>query len=558
MRAGMAPLRGLALAIGVSALAGRLAQGAADDHRVPPLAYVYHDHGWSHPDKYPVPTKALRHLIIQNPTWTVVPICKDTWHLHLADPPDALKEHWPSSLPLVKLALLYATGGVWLDHSVLVKKSMKSASMAALWSTSGFFAHRDAQGGVSSQFIVASMHNPLLEAWHNQAMSMAASGKSGYDILALAFAAALKESPGAKACWETTHEAAEGALICQAGSASSDIILCAGACMAPATADPTCKAFDRPPLSKEGVDLTKAKGYLVDRRYTVPEFKQPGGRLFFVHVPKTGGTAIEDAARTVGFAWGRFDRHYDGHDGDGYPPRENRICGSAWHEPYHYGRRPGPQQVFCSIREPIDHLLSEFNFRATDETCNDEYLQTWVKQRLEVDPLKQSRHKDDCHLLPSVDYAHSCDYLVPWDDTHKGLGLLMRVRFNITFVNDKKIGGLQNQVLPIFGKKKCRAKPVNLTSVSLASIHKYFAKDFKLFRQARKKFIKLIRGGMVSPQIPDLCPKSEECKSGNDKDDATCACVILPVCVWVVVVVMAGGISEVGAKYRPGDTGLDC
>merc|ERR1719424_1188983 len=99
----------------------------------------------------------------------------------------------------------------------------------------------------------------------------------------------------------------------------------------------------------------------------------------------------------------------------------------------------------------------------------------------------------------------------------------MRARFNITFVNNKKIGGLQNQVLPIFGKKKCRAKMANLTSVSLATIHKYFAKDFKLFRAARKQFIKLIRKGMVSPQIPDLCPKSEECKHGNNIDDATCS-----------------------------------
>ena len=41
------------------------------------------------------------------------------------------------------------------------------------------------------------------------------------------------------------------------------------------------------------------------------------GRLFFMHIPKTGGTAIEDAAQRSGFAWGRFDRHFDGVNGDG-------------------------------------------------------------------------------------------------------------------------------------------------------------------------------------------------------------------------------------------------
>ena len=252
-------------------------------------------------------------------------------------------------------------------------------------------------------------------------------------------------------------------------------------------------------------------------RYLVPEFKQPGGRLFFVHIPKTGGTAIEDAAAKIGFAWGRFDRHYDGHDGDGYDRRENRICGSAWHEPYHYGRHPGPQQVFCTIREPVDHLLSEFNFRSSVSTCNDAYLQKWVKQKLENSLVRESRHKDDCHLLSSFDYMHSCDYTVPFDHKHEGLGLLMRVRFNITFEADTKLGGLNHQVHPMWSKK-CHAKPSNLTSESLTIIRNFYKKDFEVFRAAKKQFGKLIREGLVSPQTPDLCPKHFLCK----KDAKTC------------------------------------
>ena len=42
-----------------------------------------------------------------------------------------------------------------------------------------------------------------------------------------------------------------------------------------------------------------------------------GGRVWFIHIPKTGGAAIEDAAAKIGYAWGRFDRHYDGFAGDG-------------------------------------------------------------------------------------------------------------------------------------------------------------------------------------------------------------------------------------------------
>lgn len=127
--------------------------------------------------------------------------------------------------------------------------------------------------------------------------------------------------------------------------------------------------------------------------------------------------------------------------------KENRICLSAFHEPYHYGRRPGKQQVFCSIREPVDHLLSEFNFRASAAMCNPPALQAWVAKKLNGSLERQKdRHKDDCHLLMSFDYAHSCDYRIPYDHKHEGVGLLMRVRFNITFKAGESVGGLNHQV----------------------------------------------------------------------------------------------------------------
>lgn len=154
-----------------------------------------------------------------------------------------------------------------------------------------------------------------------------------------------------------------------------------------------------------GVDMAMYSNWMQDRRWDVPKYPDHG-RLFFMHIPKTGGTAIEDAAQRVGFAWGRFDRHYDGIKGE-RQGSGNNLCGSPWHEPFHFGRRPGKVQTFCSIREPIDHLLSEFNFRATPPTCNHDYLQKWVKTKLTRD-LMRTRFTDDCHLLSSADYASTC------------------------------------------------------------------------------------------------------------------------------------------------------
>ena len=63
--------------------------------------------------------------------------------------------------------------------------------------------------------------------------------------------------------------------------------------------------------------------------------------------------------------------------------------------------------------------------------------------------------------------------------------------------------------------KKCHAKPHNLTTESLTLIRKYFKRDFEIFRQAKKDFGQLLKQGMVSPQVPDLCPKGEQCRQGD-------------------------------------------
>jgi len=239
-----------------------------------------------------------------------------------------------------------------------------------------------------------------------------------------------------------------------------------------------------------------------------------------MHIPKTGGTAIEDAAQRCGFAWGRFDRHYDGLNGDGSLQGNgnpsNKICGSPWHEPFHYGRRPGKQQTFCTLREPIDHLLSEFNFRAKPEGCNEPFLNNWVKTKLEKE-LMASRHRDDCHLLSSADYAHTCDYKVPYDHKHAGLALLLRVRFGIEFDMSTRLGGLTHQVHPMWDLR-CHAKPHNLTTESIEMIRDHYAEDFEIYHEAQRDWGPLIEEGLVSPQLPDLCPRSKLC----GKSDKTC------------------------------------
>lgn len=171
------------------------------------------------------------------------------------------------------------------------------------------------------------------------------------------------------------------------------------------------------------------------------------------------------------------------------------------------GRRPGPQQSFCVVREPVDKLLSEFNFRTNEKACTNSFLQSWVKQKLQS-TAKSKRYIDDCHLVPSEDYYHSCDFPIPYDKHHEGVGMLLRVRFNIT---------LNFKVVHPMWAKRCFMKVENLTSESLEIIQDFYKEDIRLFRKARVQYGVLIKQGMVSPQIPDLCPKNKQC-GRNDKN----------------------------------------
>jgi hypothetical protein len=119
---------------------------------------------------------------------------------------------------------------------------------------------------------------------------------------------------------------------CRGGvvDASLKVVHCGSA--ACQTHVPECARLGLPYLSTEGTQLDLWKPatnppqqglWVADRRWLVPPFTMPMGKLMFLHIPKTGGTAIEDAASTVGHTFGRFDRHYDGVPGAAVP---GKIC----------------------------------------------------------------------------------------------------------------------------------------------------------------------------------------------------------------------------------------
>jgi len=128
----------------------------------------------------------------------------------------------------------------------------------------------------------------------------------------------------------------------------------------------------------------------------------------FVHVPKTGGTAIEDAGYVVGLRWGRFAR---------FGPCA--VAGTShWHHPpaLHpevYAGHP----LFAIAREPHARLVSDFRYlhreRAIGESLDPGGLNAFVARWLRDPPPGNVGN----HLRPQTDLthgAHPVDVILPF------------------------------------------------------------------------------------------------------------------------------------------------
>lgn len=72
----------------------------------------------------------------------------------------------------------------------------------------------------------------------------------------------------------------------------------------------------------------------------------------FIHITKTAGTSIEDAAHTAGICWGRFDSW----------PLRTSVLGDIWHFPLRFMSKRSLEgyKLFTVVRNPYDRCISEF------------------------------------------------------------------------------------------------------------------------------------------------------------------------------------------------------
>jgi len=130
--------------------------------------------------------------------------------------------------------------------------------------------------------------------------------------------------------------------------------------------------------------------------------------LFFIHVPKTAGTTIENIALDKGIKWGKH----------GFQPslkkpfNETRVA--TWHYPLDYYNQNElnylkERELFCVVRNPIDKIVSQYNCR----WWNDE--KTYINDNVimfneEISRMLDSKESQkDLKMIPQHRYVYLND-----------------------------------------------------------------------------------------------------------------------------------------------------
>jgi len=137
-------------------------------------------------------------------------------------------------------------------------------------------------------------------------------------------------------------------------------------------------------------------------------------KLLLLHIPKTAGSAIEDAGLAEGVLWGKHMDWDACHLGEG-------NCHVSWHEPPAFMSKVNPytnSKVFCVVRNPFDRVVSEYKYIYSNKEyrwdyneliqtagCTAEGLNEWVARALaKFDEGGIYVYEQLCHLLPQSYY----------------------------------------------------------------------------------------------------------------------------------------------------------
>jgi len=148
----------------------------------------------------------------------------------------------------------------------------------------------------------------------------------------------------------------------------------------------------------------------------MPVMTKGDKKVLFLHIPKTGGTTVENVFYRNG--WDVSLTGYNGDYVDHIESGGNRSY-SLTHLPVETLDKllDGEKfdEIFTVVRHPVDRMVSEYNFRIEDRARLGEFDEwfEWAIAQYEKDPWF-----NDNHMRPQEDYIN---YLVNWVKLEDGM-----------------------------------------------------------------------------------------------------------------------------------------
>lgn len=137
--------------------------------------------------------------------------------------------------------------------------------------------------------------------------------------------------------------------------------------------------------------------------------------MVFLHIPKTAGTAIENAGLSQNVRWGRHRMYYFGM----MPMSDGLYCTTHHVPPRHLPQVMAgiyrESEVFCVARHPYERAVSEYKYLLAvpwgrdkpglleKEECTAEGLNHFLTTSLRM-VMSGQRFVNDCHMLPQSEY----------------------------------------------------------------------------------------------------------------------------------------------------------
>ena len=422
--------------------------------------------------------KCLLSWKLKNPTWEIIELNDDNLSEYInieEEIPDIQKKNITktSYSDIIRIFLLEKHGGCWCDATTFCNQSLD------IWlnkniSTNFFGFELKSDRMLSSWFLYSEKHHYIIQKWKRNVIeyvnninilgttivhnSLNIWNKDKYDHkhyfwFHYLFGDLYNSDNKFKELWDSTPKiSADGPHYIQHQGLLNTL-------------------SDK---VKNHINEVKIPLYKLTYRYDIKKYNEKCNlsylmnsiKLKFIHIPKTAGTSIENAAKNNNLLWGKFDKTLKGY---------KNI--SPWHFPQEI-----TPYCFCVMRNPFDRFISQFYHSNRIENYNSEKLNKYIEVNIPL--IKNNMNMCDNHFLPQHNFYEKCHIIISFDNLQTNLNNLMKL-FNLPpLILDKLPGGTVQQ------KKRDKITINRLTYLDIneknrSLIKQIYKLDFELYNNVK-------------------------------------------------------------------------